>query len=122
MRFFTEVPVCPECDEETSREITNPENDNGNANRPYYKCITYGCGEFYSFDDARGIHPDNPLCFCGKRSRRRVAGKATSDSLFLVFQCARATCDYSIAEQEQGGLKKTVSRAKIGDWIKLGKL
>ena len=122
MGFFTEVPVCRKCKKETSREITQPENDRGNANRPYYKCKTNGCEKFYCFDDARGIHPDNPPCFCGEPSRRRVAGKdrsSTSDSLFLTFQCAAAACDCSFPEQDQGGLK-TISRAKIEDWIKLG--
>ena len=122
MGFFTEVPVCRGCDEETTRLKTKPENDRGNAGRPYYKCQNNECRKkFYCFDDARGVHPDNPLCFCRERSRRIVAGKATSDYLFLKFQCARNDCDCSFPEQDQGGLK-TVPRAKIGDWIKLGKL
>ena len=128
MGFFTEVPVCRDCKKETSRLITNPpskpEHDNGNTDRPYYKCETKGCRKFFCFDDDRGIHHDNPLCFCGERSRRRVAGQdrsSTSDSLFLVFQCAKFACDCSFPEQDQGS-RKTVPRAEIGDWVKLGKL
>ncbi len=122
--LFTGTPVCRGCGENTSRAITNPpskpEYEIGNTGRPYYKCEIKGCeNKFYCFDDYRGILDDNPLCHCGRPSRRRISGKAPYDSSFLQVQCATAACDYSERELDRDGGRKTVPRTEILEWIRL---
>lgn len=125
MPFFANPPVCPKCKEEASYGETKPQSkpelEKGNTGRPYYGCRTKACREFYCFDDNRGIHHENPLCFCGEPCRRIVNTdrSSTSDSLILVFQCARAECGCYFPEQDQGSLKK-VAQAEIQNWIELG--
>lgn len=66
-----EPPICFRCDGPSKKLITRTSNRNGNAGRPYYKCRF--CDEFLAFADDRGNDPANPLCYCGKSSKREVA-------------------------------------------------
>lgn len=127
MPFFIEVPACPNCKSEFSRAVTQarPGRNIGNDGRPYYHCKIRECKRiFYSFNDDRGIHADNPLCFCGEPSRRIVAGKdhsLTSDSYYVQFQCAKAACKCMVPEQDQGRLM-TVAQTEIQNWVESGKV
>ena len=124
--FFTEAPLCRGCKTRTVYAVTKAPaelaKDKGNTDRPYYRCETRDCKVFYCFDDDRGILNTNPACFCGRPSRRRVAGNAPWDSLYLRVQCATAACDYSEPELDQSGNEKVVCRADIPEWIRLGHL
>ena len=80
------------------------------------------CEVFFCFDDFRGILDSNPACYCGRPSRRRVAGKAPWDSSYLQVQCATAACDYSEPELDESGERRFVARAEIPEWIRLGHL
>ncbi|KAJ5544763.1 hypothetical protein N7535_006851 [Penicillium sp. DV-2018c] len=65
-------PHCLSCNGGSIRRIARADNPNGNAGRPYYKCV--GCGRFICFDDARGLSPSNPLCDCGRLRRAKIIG------------------------------------------------
>ena len=121
--FFTGTPVCSGCGQKTSYATIQLDSAIGNAGRPYYKCGTPGCEfAFFCYDDHRGISHDNLPCYCGRPSRRRLAGKAPRNSSFLKIQCAIGVCDYSIRELDQRGQPEIVPRAEIAEWIRLGKL
>lgn len=38
--YFTGAPLCPKCEQESSRKITQTDRNIGNFARPYYKCET----------------------------------------------------------------------------------
>ena len=91
----------------------------GNSGRPYYKCTTDGCSEFFSFDDYGGISEGNPPCHCGRPSRRRVGGKAPFNSSYLVLQCATGACEY---KEPESGATTTVRVSEIPQWRQDGRL
>ena len=123
MRYFTAPPRCPACKSPTTRAITNTNNNNlGNAGRPYYKCKVQGCGEFYCFDDSRGIFEENEACYCGRPSRLAVGAAAVSHSRNLVFQCATSACGYKNQACDKNGNGRTVKEADILQWVRDGKL
>lgn len=110
--FFTGPPVCRGCGQSTQRRITAPDNRFGNAERPFYTCTNGGCGQYYCFDDFRGIQDHNQPCHCGRPSRRRFGGKAPFGQSFLVLQCALAVCDFSINEPDGEGGQRMI---RLGD-------
>ncbi len=125
--FFTGTPVCSGCGQETSYAINNPppkpESDIGNTGRPYYKCKHPECeARFYCFDDDRGVLDNNAPCYCGRPSRRRIAGKALRECLPLKIQYATGVCAYSVLELDQNGQQRTVPQTEITEWIRLGKI
>ena len=84
------APTCLRCGQETERLITRWSNRNGNAGRPYYKCLH--CGGFNSFADDRGNDAGNPLCDCGQASRRQISGVQRGRRVHYV--CRFGRCDY----------------------------
>lgn len=72
--------------------VTRASNRNGNAGRPYYKCVP--CDKFLVFADNRGNDPTNPLCECGLESKRQVAGKERKTSRGIFYVCRKGVCDF----------------------------
>lgn len=66
-------PDCMRCGRPSSLMWTRTSNRNGNAGRPYYKCIP--CNKFLVFNDTRGNDPLNPHCYCNVSSKRQLAGR-----------------------------------------------
>merc|ERR1711939_852676 len=74
--FPTELwkPLCPLCGKRGKnivKLVTRRSNRNGNANRPYLKCLD--CRKFVTFTDSRGDHTVNKMCGCRKPSRIQVS-------------------------------------------------
>jgi hypothetical protein len=88
----SEPPLCPTCDEKSTRFITRTGNRNGNTGRPYYKCVP--CNKFIVFDDTRGNDVRNPLCKCGRSSKKCVAGKDTKFPRNLWYGCRLGKCNF----------------------------
>ncbi|PVH72070.1 hypothetical protein DL98DRAFT_611883 [Cadophora sp. DSE1049] len=86
------APKCRSCQSQTVRRVTRVSNRKGNANRPYYKCIS--CDKFRCFDDDRGNDPSNPPCFCLVPSRQQVAGLDTSIPGGLHYVCVSGACGF----------------------------
>lgn len=90
--LLTRPPNCLDCGSRTDRHITVYSNANGNAHRPYYKCGK--CRAFACFGDLRGIHPSNPACGCGLRSRFQVGMHGGSYPGALHWRCAVGGCGF----------------------------
>jgi hypothetical protein len=88
----TKAPDCILCGKPTRRRIARVLNPNGNAGRPYYKCIP--CDKFHCFCDSRGNDPTNPPCHCGKSSKRQVSGHGKAVPRGVHFVCRLGTCDF----------------------------
>ncbi|KAI1430504.1 hypothetical protein GGR50DRAFT_208068 [Xylaria sp. CBS 124048] len=78
-----------------------PDNPNGNAGRPYFKCAD--CQRFLFFCDARGNDPTNPACFCGNSSKRQVTGVNKPRPGRLFYVCRLKNCDYYEVCTDEGG-------------------
>ncbi|TLS20373.1 uncharacterized protein PpBr36_11357 [Pyricularia pennisetigena] len=85
-------PVCKRCAKKSSLLITGPENPNGNAGRPYYKCIA--CNRFFTFADDRGTKLDSPLCDCREPSRLQLNGRDRTPAFGLHCVCKYGECDF----------------------------
>lgn len=85
------APICPTCHQASTRRVTNPANRNGNANRPFYFCDRSHKHSFITWDDARGIMPGNPQCWCGQVSRR---DRASGPHLNEWYACASRDCGF----------------------------
>ncbi|KAK7219776.1 hypothetical protein V2G26_007779 [Clonostachys chloroleuca] len=85
-----EPPICFRCRGPSKKHITRTSNRNGNAGRPYYKCIC--CGQFLAFADDRGNDPSNPLCHCGSSSKMQVACREKGRKVHYV--CRLGKCDF----------------------------
>jgi hypothetical protein len=85
-----DIPNCHSCGEACTRHITRSSNRNGNAGRPYYKCIP--CDKFSCFVDSRGEDENNPLCDCGKSSRRQLSSREKGRRIFYV--CKTGSCQF----------------------------
>ncbi|KAI0116358.1 hypothetical protein GGR51DRAFT_315064 [Nemania sp. FL0031] len=95
----TQPPRC--CDQVGTRFITRSSNPNGNAGRPYYKCLY--CGKFLVFDDWRGNTATNPECHCGHSSKRQVTGRYKRAAGQWHFVCRLGACNfYSLCKDEKG--------------------
>ncbi|KAI4201420.1 MAG: hypothetical protein LQ350_003258 [Teloschistes chrysophthalmus] len=113
------IPRCPTCNWIPKKRPTcDPNNPNGNANRPFYICIrckTRPSPEpspsrtttttrsrsghskgWITWDDNIGIHPDNPLCFCpgGWVARQDRGGESGFYEGGGFWTCARGRCAY----------------------------
>ncbi|KAH7115253.1 hypothetical protein B0J11DRAFT_540200 [Dendryphion nanum] len=86
------APKCTKCGRSTSWKVTKPSNRNGNAGRPYYKCLP--CNKFCCFTDMRGNDPANPLCYCGTSSRKQISGENKHPLRQVHYVCVQGTCDY----------------------------
>jgi hypothetical protein len=93
------IPNCRSCRKACTRHITRSSNRNGNAGRPYYKCIP--CDKFSCFEDSRGEDETNPLCDCGKSSRRQLSGREKGRRIFYV--CKTGSCDFFQFHKRQDG-------------------
>lgn len=87
-----EPPTCLRCNRAGEFLITRASNRNGNAQRPYYKCIP--CRKFLRFNDDRGNDPSNPHCFCGVSSKRQVAALTRRVPRGLHFICRLGDCNF----------------------------
>lgn len=67
-------------------------NRNGNAGRPFHKCIVYK--KFLGFADDRGNNPNNPPCGCGVSSKAQVAGRESGNPGGLHYVCKLGICDF----------------------------
>ncbi|KAI4594028.1 hypothetical protein KJ359_008818 [Pestalotiopsis sp. 9143b] len=84
--------TCRRCNRPVQRRITKQSNRNGNAGRPYYRCVP--CNKFIAFDDDRGRHEDNPLCECGLPSRTQLNGLYASPPRGVHYVCGTGKCNY----------------------------
>lgn len=91
------LPRCSSCDAtypHLRRFVTRRSNRNGNAGRPYLKCMP--CEKFITFLDDRGIDLDGPHCFCDFPCRLQVSGRyvVTTTPRGLHYVCAFGRCKY----------------------------
>jgi hypothetical protein len=87
--------------------VTRSSNRNGNAGRPYHKCIS--CRYFFGFADDRGNNPNNQMCGCGESSRLQRAGENSSNPGGLHYVCRLGTCDYYAVKVDENQEQITVS-------------
>ncbi len=99
------------------RKITNQSNPNGNAGRPYDKCVP--CHKFLGFADYRGNDPDNPLCDCGASSRRQMVGLQKRVPRGVHFVCSLGTCNFYKECIGTDGKQFAVPETDVGAWIAL---
>ena len=85
-------PSCFRCSRPSTRCVTRHSNRNGNAGRPYFKCIP--CNQFLVFADSRGNHPSNPPCPCGLSSKKQVSGLSRQVARAVHFVCRAGKCDF----------------------------
>ncbi|KAI3343192.1 hypothetical protein F4824DRAFT_133940 [Ustulina deusta] len=98
----TQPPLCIRCGRAGERLVTRRSNRNGNAGRPYYKCLH--CGKFLVFDDVRGNDLMNPECHCGHTSKRQVTGRSKPAAGRLHYVCRLGTCDFFRPCQDENGI------------------
>ncbi|KAH7412826.1 hypothetical protein BKA64DRAFT_659649 [Cadophora sp. MPI-SDFR-AT-0126] len=94
-----QAPNCHSCGEACTRLVTRVSNRNGNGGRPYYKCIR--CDKFSCFDDSRGEDENNPVCDCGKASRRQLSSREKGRRIFYV--CKTGSCQFFQFHKRQDG-------------------
>ncbi|CAI6334243.1 unnamed protein product [Periconia digitata] len=95
------APNCIKCGRPTSLETTKESNRNGNARRPYYKCLS--CKKFHCFVDLRGNDTTNPLCHCKVSSKRQLSGVGKHLQRTVHYVCRLGTCNYYHVEQDSNG-------------------
>ncbi|SMQ44940.1 unnamed protein product [Zymoseptoria tritici ST99CH_3D1] len=106
-------PNCSRCgahNDDLTRLITKTSNRNGNAGRPYLKCLP--CERFVTFDDRRGTSANHQPCDCEKPSRLQLAGKAKGRKLHFV--CATGTCGFYTAKVNGEGDVVVIEEDLIG--------
>jgi hypothetical protein len=89
---------CKKCGSEGTNSITREGRRTGNGGRPFSRCEQHG---FIGWLDNRGIHADNPVCDCGRPSRRGVAGPEKGRRIFLT--CAEGRCEFYQQERRGDG-------------------
>lgn len=114
MTITTYTPICS-CGCPGTRRDASPDNPNGNANRPYYRCEP--CGRFLTFCDGRGLGPANPECWCGQASRRQVTRHDHAVSRAIHFVCQSGRCSYYEARIDQDGRWVRVPPGMMGTLI-----
>ena len=88
-------PPCQGCHCPSSLHWVDGGNPNGNANRPYYRCLP--CSAFTTWGDLRGVRSDNQLCDCGKPSRESFTGTKCLRGAGLVYwRCAQSRCQFFV--------------------------
>lgn len=93
------APRCRVCSKPCTLLVTRSSNRNGNAGRPYYKCIEDDV--FACFADTRGDAENNPACHCGVSSRRQLSSAAKGRKIF--YKCRSGTCDFFQFHQRADG-------------------
>lgn len=91
------TPRCSSCEAtypHLKRFITRSSNRNGNAGRPYLKCMP--CEKFITFLDDRGIDLGGPHCYCDLPCRLQVSGRyvVATTPRGLHYVCAFGRCKY----------------------------
>ena len=111
LAFSTSPPPCYLCSRPSTLRIVQPNNPNGNAGRPYFKCIP--CDRFLVFADARGNHATNPPCACGVPSKMQAA--SAWKGRVVHFVCRLGQCRfYEVAEN--GLHRMIVVRSGVALW------
>ncbi|OCK86051.1 hypothetical protein K432DRAFT_187437 [Lepidopterella palustris CBS 459.81] len=94
------IPTCRVCHSPGRRRIVTPENQNGNAGRPYYTCkpckdrnrsfaSKYKVG-WICWDDDRGISSQNPPCTTCRVTSRQDTSRRGKE----FYTCATGACNY----------------------------
>lgn len=99
---------CSTCGGPCERMVTRSSNRNGNAGRPYFKCVP--CNKFIRFDDARGLDQGdqgNPLCDCGQSSRRQITSREKGRRIFYV--CTIGACQFFEWHRNEDGSRWSIS-------------
>ncbi|KAI0147768.1 hypothetical protein GGR57DRAFT_244449 [Xylariaceae sp. FL1272] len=109
VRVKTEAPTevgpttCRLCHKDCHRLITRQSNRNGNAGRPYFKCLP--CGKFITWDDDRGMSPPGPVCHCDLPSRRQLSGtnggRLKIGSRKMHYVCQSGKCNFFSYEDHE---------------------
>ncbi|KAI6086319.1 hypothetical protein F4821DRAFT_238500 [Hypoxylon rubiginosum] len=92
-------------------------NPNGNADRPYYKCVP--CNQFIAFIDTRGNDPANPHCDCERPSKRQISGKDSKTPRKVFYVCTMGQCDFYNEERDEDDNIVTIPREDVGSLIRL---
>jgi hypothetical protein len=95
------TPTCRSCGIKGILMQVREDNPNGNARRPYYKCIP--CGRFLTFCDGRGLSPINPTCICGTPSRRQKNGQRHRIPGGVHYVCSTGRCRFYVVERDTDG-------------------
>ena len=88
----TTAPDCRQCGGPSFLLKTRSSNRNGNAGRPYYKCLL--CNKFLVFNDVRGNNVRNPPCHFGASSKMQISGAHKNVPRGLHFVCRLGKCDF----------------------------
>jgi len=90
-----------------TRLVTQASNRNGNAGRPYFKCLA--CRKFLVFDDRRGNAPANPPCVCGVSSKAQLSGRLNRRAPRAKhFVCRLGRCNFYAESWNHDGSRDTV--------------
>ncbi|KAL2782521.1 hypothetical protein BJX66DRAFT_320533 [Aspergillus keveii] len=99
-------PDCMRCGRPSTEFTTRISNRNGNAGRPYFKCVP--CDKFLVFNDTRGNDPRNPDCYCGCSSKRQVAGRERRVPRGLHYVCRLGECRFYAPVRGSAGQQMTL--------------
>lgn len=102
------IPTCQSCGLEGILRQVRDDNPNGNAGRPYYKCLS--CRLFLSFYDERRLNPTNPRCCCGMPSRRQMSRQDHQIPRGIHYVCPRGQCRFYEIERDGDGAQLQISR------------
>ncbi|RDH20656.1 hypothetical protein M747DRAFT_31285 [Aspergillus niger ATCC 13496] len=90
------APLCLSCRRPTTERTARRGNHLGHDGRPYFRCEP--CNRFSCFGDMRGIHLNNPVCYCEGYlfSRRQIAGWDSQQKVrgAIHYVCAVGKCDF----------------------------
>ena len=101
--FRMSSKFCRCCYEPATYRITKPDNENGNAGRPYWVCTNKLCyatmkskyeDGWVSWADGKGVDDENPVCYCGAPSRQDKICKDEGKKGLGFWTCAEGKCDY----------------------------
>ncbi|PVH90901.1 hypothetical protein DM02DRAFT_607024 [Periconia macrospinosa] len=110
--------ICLRCGGLCNRHTTRHSNRNGNAGRPYYRCMS--CSKFATWADERGKHPGNPPCHCGRPSRRQISGNAKHPPRGVHYVCANGGCWFYMAGKGSDHRQVQISEGLVPMMASLG--
>ncbi|KAI0438320.1 hypothetical protein F4803DRAFT_535546 [Xylaria telfairii] len=113
----TQPPPCHRCGQVSERLVTRSSNRNGNAGRPYYKCLR--CNKFLVFADYRGNDPTNPECHCGCSSKLQITGMSKWVAGRLHYVCRLGSCDFFSPTKDANGLDIVIDMGLAEDLSRL---
>lgn len=117
----TQAPTTPapclKCGGPGIHAVVQASNQNGNAYRPYIKCLS--CGGFITFTDDRGLDPNNPICDdCRRPSRRQVTGWDNRVPWAIHFVCSEGRCPSYKEEIDEEGNQVVLQRDDMDECIR----